>query len=120
MKVVALLLVTLCSLSSFAGPVEFKSNSELPPSVKSVIAQTISAQCPYIANKEWPVVESRTETYANPPDTMTPDLHYRTVFTVMAEDNDGMHPYTFQMVVETVNDQVLTIDARDACRYSAE
>lgn len=102
MKVVVLIALLFCG-NVFANPsqVAFRGDTVVPASAQKAIQQAIQKQCPFIVNKGWPVVESRSTSTYEVVDTMISHIELISTFTVQAEDNDGMHPYTFNLRVRT-------------------
>lgn len=115
MKLVALMAGLLLSLNAFANEnqeimdlIRYNEKSQLPVELQVLVNEAVVTKCNYIVQKSWEVVESKTTSSPEAPDTLVNSAEYTTILTVLAEDNDGMHPYQFQLRVVSRADGLFT------------
>lgn len=120
MKVVVFVALMLMSAHSYADDLRFRSDTVVPLSVQAMMNETVQKECSDLVENDWPMSESRSDLYMDPPDTLPATVSYITTIRVQGMDSDNMHPYSFDMRIEATDSKVLSIDAVSYCQYRNE
>lgn len=99
MKALALLFVTFCAASSFAQPVQFLKNSQLPKQLQVLAAQTLAYDCSGLIESDSTVEEQETEISK----TAQYETDYTTSFKITFYTSYKYMPKTISMTVFSSN-----------------
>lgn len=108
-------LFSLFSLISYAhamAGVEFQHASKLPADLQTKVAKTIAKSCPSETAKGVRIYENNTLERTQKIDHGQFDHYFSSYFSVYTTDQDGYHPRTLPLIVESVRFGLVDGDPR--------